>query len=154
MHGFLVAEAFVAEHGLWRARASVAAARGFSSWASRTLEHRLNSCGPWPWLLRSMWDLPGSGSRPSLLHWQVDSSPSSHRGSPRQGVDRGNQTKMRSLEWDLMQHECGEGEVRTQTHTQGRPRENARRQCEPSRGAIEGIIAAHTLVLDCRAVRR
>ena len=38
MHGFLVAEAFVAEHGLWRARASVAAARGFSSWASWTLE--------------------------------------------------------------------------------------------------------------------
>ena len=32
-------------------------------------------------LLLGMWDLPGSGIKPLLLHWQVDSLPLSHQGS-------------------------------------------------------------------------
>ena len=44
----------VEEHGLWGARASVVVAHGFSSRGSRALEHRLNSCGAWAWLLQGM----------------------------------------------------------------------------------------------------
>ena len=29
-----------------------------------------------------MWDLPGSGTKPESLAWQVDSLPLSHKGSP------------------------------------------------------------------------
>ena len=35
---------------------------GFSSCGSQVLE--LSSCGPWAWLLRGMWDLPGPGLEP------------------------------------------------------------------------------------------
>ena len=54
----------VEEHGLWGARASVVVAHGFSSRGSRALEHRLNSCGAWAWLLQGMWELPRSGIKP------------------------------------------------------------------------------------------
>ena len=37
---------------------------GFSSCGSWALEHRLNSCGTWAQLPRSMWDLLGSGKEP------------------------------------------------------------------------------------------
>ena len=47
--------------GTW---APVVVARGFSSCGSRALERRLSSCGTWPQLLRSMWDLPGPGLEP------------------------------------------------------------------------------------------
>ena len=30
----------------------------------QALEHRLNSCGSWAYLLHGMWDLPGSGIEP------------------------------------------------------------------------------------------
>ena len=33
----------------------------FSSCDSQPLEHRLNSCGIWAWLLCGMWDLPKLG---------------------------------------------------------------------------------------------
>ena len=36
----------------------------FSSCSSKTLEHRLNSCGAWVQLIPGMWDLPGSGMEP------------------------------------------------------------------------------------------
>ena len=39
----------------------------FSSCSSRDLEHRLNSRDVWVWLLRNMWDLPGSGIQPVFL---------------------------------------------------------------------------------------
>ena len=39
---------------------------GFSSFSSWALEPRLNSCGPQPWLLHSMWDLPESGMEPCI----------------------------------------------------------------------------------------
>ena len=45
---------------------------GCGSWAQ---EHRLSSCGAWAYLLLGMWNLPGSGIEPSLLHWQADSLP-------------------------------------------------------------------------------
>ena len=38
--------------------ASAVAARGLSSCGFQALEHRLNSCGSWAYLLHSMWDLP------------------------------------------------------------------------------------------------
>ena len=39
----------------------------------QTPEHRLSSGGAWAELLRGMWDLPGPGIKPCLLHWQEDS---------------------------------------------------------------------------------
>ena len=58
----------VAEHGLLFAvaslvdtRASIVVARVLSSCSSEALEHRLNNCGAWAWLLHSMHDLCRSG---------------------------------------------------------------------------------------------
>ena len=58
---------------------------GFSCFGAWTLEHRLSSCGTWTLWLTSMWDLPGSGVELCLLHWQADSLPLSHQGSPEHG---------------------------------------------------------------------
>ena len=43
---------------------SAAAGRGLSGCGSLALEHRLNSCGAWAWLLCSLWDPPGPGIEP------------------------------------------------------------------------------------------
>ena len=48
---------------MWRT-ASVVVACGLSSCSSQALECRLSSCGPWAYLLRGMWDLPGPGLKP------------------------------------------------------------------------------------------
>ena len=37
---------------------------GFSNCGSHALEHRLNSCGTWAYLLHGVWDLPGPGIKP------------------------------------------------------------------------------------------
>ena len=80
-------------------------ARAFSSWgkggplfitvrgpliiaASLVAEHRLqtcrlSNCGPRAQSLRGMWDLPRPGLKPVSLHWQADSQPLRHQGSPR-----------------------------------------------------------------------
>ena len=55
--------------------------------ASPAAEHRLqtrrlSSCGPWAQLLRGTWDLPRPGFEPVSLHWQADSQPLRHQGSP------------------------------------------------------------------------
>ena len=55
--------------------------------ASLVAEHRLqtrrlSSRGSRAQLLRGMWDLPRPGPEPSPLHWQVDSQPLRHQGSP------------------------------------------------------------------------
>ena len=55
---------------------------GFSSCPLWALEHRLNNCGARVSLLLSMWDLSRLGSKPCLLHWQPDSYPLNHQGSP------------------------------------------------------------------------
>jgi len=52
------------------------------SCGSRAVEHRLSSHGARAYLLCGMWDLPGQGPNLGLLHWQVDSLPLSHQGSP------------------------------------------------------------------------
>ena len=44
-----------------RLQGARAVARGLSRCGSWALQHRLSSCGSWAQLLRSMWDLPGSG---------------------------------------------------------------------------------------------
>ena len=44
--------------------------------------NRLNSCGTQVYLLHSMWYLPGPGLNLCPLHWQADSLPLSHQGSP------------------------------------------------------------------------
>lgn len=41
---------------------------GFSCYGSQALEHRLGGCGPWTLLAPGMWDPPGSGIDPRLLH--------------------------------------------------------------------------------------
>ena len=64
------------------------------------LMHRLSSCGSWAYLLCSMWNLLEQGSNPCLLHWQVDSLPLSHQGSPE------SETVSRSVVSDSLQP-CG-----------------------------------------------
>ena len=54
-------------------------AQQLRSWAP---EHRLRSCGSQAERSCSMWDPPDRGSNPCLLHWQADSLPLSHQGSP------------------------------------------------------------------------
>ena len=54
----------VAAHRPQSAQVSVVVARGLNSCGSQALEHRLGSCGTQAQLLRSMWDLPGSGIEP------------------------------------------------------------------------------------------
>ena len=45
-------------------RAQALGCAGFSSCSFQALEHRLSSCGTWPYLLQGMWDLPRSGVEP------------------------------------------------------------------------------------------
>ena len=57
--------------------------------ASLVAEHRLqtrrlSNCGSWAQLLCGMWDLPRPGLELCPLHWQADSPPLRHQGSPRQ----------------------------------------------------------------------
>ena len=70
----------VAEHGCWLCRlwslqhgVSVLAVPGLSSAGSTVVAHGLCcACGIFP----------DQGSNPCLLHWQADSLPLSHQGSP------------------------------------------------------------------------
>ena len=50
----------------------------------RLQSRRLSNCGSWAQLLRGMWDPPRvpQGSNPRTLHWQADSQPLRHQGSP------------------------------------------------------------------------
>ena len=55
--------------------------------ASLVAEHRLqtrrlSSCGSRTQLFRGMWDPPRPGLEPVSLHWQADSQPLRHQGSP------------------------------------------------------------------------
>ena len=55
--------------------------------ASPIAEHRLQTrrlsyCGSRAQLLRGTWDLPRPGVEPVSLHWQADSQPLRHQGSP------------------------------------------------------------------------
>ena len=81
--GLLMALAFLAvDHRLQGTQASVAAARGLRSFGSQALEHRLKNCAAQANLLPGMWDLPGLGIKLTPLHWQADSLPPNHQGSP------------------------------------------------------------------------
>ena len=62
-------------------QASEAAEHGLSC-SSRILGHRLRSGGAWTQLLHSIQDLPGPRIEPVSPHWQADSLPLSHQGSP------------------------------------------------------------------------
>ena len=55
---------------------------GFSSCSSRALEHRLNSCDIRACSSMACGIFPNQGLNPYLLHWQADSLPLSHQGSP------------------------------------------------------------------------
>ena len=55
---------------------------GFSSCSSQALRHSLNSCGPQLGCSAACGTFPDQGSNPCLLHWQADSLPLSHPGSP------------------------------------------------------------------------
>ena len=48
----------------------------------RLQTHRLSNCGSRVQSLRGMWDLPRPGPEPAPLHWQADSQPLRHQGSP------------------------------------------------------------------------
>ena len=74
----------VAEHGcqgLW-ASAVMACGLKLSGCGSQVLEHRLSSCGTWDQLSAACGILLDQRSNPCLLHWEVDSLPLSHQGSP------------------------------------------------------------------------
>ena len=82
-----VAASFVAEQRLWcvgfRCRAESLGLAGFSSCSSglqstgsTVVTHGLNRTS-------ACEIFPDQGSNPCLLHWQVNSSPLSHQGSPR-----------------------------------------------------------------------
>ena len=65
----------------------IAVRRPLTMVASLVVEHRLqmrrlSSCGSRAQLLRGMWDLPRPGLEPVSLHWQADSQPLRHQGSP------------------------------------------------------------------------
>ena len=65
VHGLLTEVAsLVAEHRLWSTWAPAVAVCGLSSCGPQALEHRLNICGPWAYLLCGMWDLPRPGIEP------------------------------------------------------------------------------------------
>ena len=57
-------------------------ARGLSSCTAGAPEARLHSCGAWAESLRGMWIFLDQGLNLCFLHWQVDSLPLSHLGSP------------------------------------------------------------------------
>ena len=68
---------FIAVHGPLTIAASLVAEH-------RLQMRRLSSYGSRAQLLRGMWDLPRPGLEPvSPLHWQADSQPLRHQGSPR-----------------------------------------------------------------------
>ena len=83
VHGHLIVVAsLVAEHGLLETQVSVVVAHGLSSWRSQALEHRCMG-------LVALWHvgiLPNQAWNPCLLHWQVNSLPLSHLGSPLEGI--------------------------------------------------------------------
>ena len=58
-------------------------------WCTQALEHRLSSWGTWAELLCSTGELPSQGSNPCFLHWQADTYPPSHRGSPTLSISSG-----------------------------------------------------------------
>ena len=83
VHGHLIVVAsLVAQHGFLETQVSVVVAHGLSSWRSQALEHRCMG-------LVALWHvgiLPNQAGNPCLLHWQVNSLPLSHLGSPLEGI--------------------------------------------------------------------
>ena len=83
-HGLVIAVPSLAEHGLRGLHASAVAVGELSSCSSWALEHRLNSYGTQAScssVCGIFWD---QGSNMYLLHWQMDSLPLGHLGSPQQ----------------------------------------------------------------------
>ena len=79
----LIAVTSLVEPRFWGAWASVVATRGLDSCSPGALEQRLNSCGALASLLCVVCGIfLDQGSNPCLLHWQADSLPLSHQGSP------------------------------------------------------------------------
>ena len=54
---------------------------GFSC-GTQFLVRGLSSCSRWAQLPHGMWVFLNQGSNPCLLHWQMDSQPPDHQGSP------------------------------------------------------------------------
>ena len=80
---FLFIHPFLAALGLrCGAWAPVIVARRLSSCGSRAVERGLSSCGARAQLLRDTWDPPDQGPNPRPPHWQADSQPLCHQGSP------------------------------------------------------------------------
>ena len=77
--GLLIAVASLVVEDAW---ASEVASYGLNSCGSQALEQRLSSCGAWTCCSVAYGIFPDQGSNPCLLHWQADSLPLSHQGSP------------------------------------------------------------------------
>ena len=81
--GLLLAVAYLMEQRLQGTKSSVAATHGLSSCGSPALEHRLQSGGTQAQLLTQACGIfLDQGSNPCLLHWQAESLPLNHQGSP------------------------------------------------------------------------
>ena len=65
-----------------RAKASVLVAHGLSSCSSPALEHQLSTCGSWLGCSVERGIFPNQRLNPCPLHWQADSYPLYHQGSP------------------------------------------------------------------------
>ena len=70
------------EDRLWGARVSVVAACGLRGHGSHALQLGLNSCGKQACCSEACGIFLDQGSNPYLLHWQTDSLPLGHLGSP------------------------------------------------------------------------
>ena len=67
---------------LWSPGSRVHGVQHLLCLGSQALERRLSSCGAWALLLCGSGVFPDQGSNLRLLHWQADSLPLSHQGSP------------------------------------------------------------------------
>ena len=80
VHGLLIAVASLVVCG---AQASVVVAHGLVSCGLRVLEHGLSSCVAHRLSCSTVCGIfPGQGSNLCPLHWQMNSYPWSHQGSP------------------------------------------------------------------------
>ena len=82
-HGLLAAAAsLIVEHRLWSTRASAVVACGLRSCSSLAPEHRLVVAAPGLSCSVACGTFLDQGLNLCLLHWQPDSLPLSHQGSP------------------------------------------------------------------------
>ena len=93
---FIVVQAFSSCDASHCCKAWALGHLGFSSCGCQALEHWFNSCGAWaPWYVGSS----QTRDQTCLLHWQADSLPLSHQGSPQYICDSMARINKLELPW-------------------------------------------------------